>query len=132
MAVLEEISEQLKDFDEEEVSKLEKNREKQIDKITELEAKINHTKGRIEEKEKEISECDEEIKKAQASEQQARYLQRCVTLATDSARTAGEIYDRFADDMRKTIEAEAQSIFQQLIWKENHFPGHSSQRRLST
>ena len=120
---LEEISEQLKDFDEEEVSKLEKNREKQKDKITELEAKINHTKGRIEEKEKEISECDEEIKKAQASEQQARYLQKCVTLATDSARTAGEIYDRFADDMRKTIEAEAQSIFQQLIWKENHFQG---------
>ena len=120
---LEEISEQLKDFDEEEVSKLEKNREKQVDKITELEARINHTKGRIEEKEKEISECDEEIKKAQASEQQARYLQRCVTLATDSARTAGEIYDRFADDMRKTIEAEAQSIFQQLIWKENHSQG---------
>ena len=120
---LEEISEQLKDFDEEEVSKLEKNREKQIDKITELEAKINHTKGRIEEKEKEISECDEEIKKAQTSEQQARYLQKCVTLATDSARTAGEIYDRFADDMRKTIEAEAQSIFQQLISKENHFQG---------
>ena len=120
---LEEISEQLKDFDEEEVSKLEKNREKQIDKITELEAKINHTEGRIEEKEKEISECDEEIKKAQASEQQARYLQKCVTLATDSAKTAGEIYDRFADDMCKTIEAEAQSIFQKLIWKENHFQG---------
>ena len=120
---LEEISEQLKDFDEEEVSKLEKNREKQIDKITELEAKINHTEGRIEEKEKEISECDEEIKKAQASEQQARYLQKCVTLATDSAKTAGEIYDRFADDMCKTIEAEAQSIFQKLISKENHFQG---------
>ena len=61
---LEEISEQLKDFDEEEVSKLEKNREKQIGKITELDAKINHTKGRIEEKEKEISECDEDIKKS--------------------------------------------------------------------
>ncbi len=120
---LEEISEQLKHFDEEEVSKLERNREQQKDKITELEAKINHTKGRIEEKEKEISECDEEIKKAQASEQQARYLQKCVTLATDSARTAGEIYERFADDMRKTIEEEAQSIFQQLIWKETHFQG---------
>ena len=25
--------------------------------------------------------------------------------------------------MRKTIEAEAQSIFQQLIWKKNHFQG---------
>lgn len=120
---LEEISEQLKDFDVEEVSKLEKNREKQIDKITDLEAKIIHMNGRIEEKEKEILECDEEIKKAQASEQQARYLQKCVTLATDSARTAGEIYERFADDMRNTIEAEAQSIFQKLIWKESHFQG---------
>lgn len=120
---LEEISEQLKDFDEDEVSKLEKNREKQTGTIKELEAKINHSKGRIEEKEKEISECDEEIKKARASEKQARYLQKCAALATDSARTAGEIYERFADDMRKTIEAEAQSIFQQLIWKESHFQG---------
>lgn len=120
---LEEIREQLKRSDEEEVSKLEKNREQQKDKIAELEAKINHTKGRIEEKDKEISESDKEIKKAQASEQQAKYLQKCVTLATDSARTAGEIYERFADDMRKTIEAEAQSIFQQLIWKESHFQG---------
>lgn len=120
---LEEISEQLKDFDVEEVSKLEKNREKQIGKITDLEEKIIHMNGRIEEKEKEILECDEEIKKAQASEQQARYLQKCVTLATDSAKTAGEIYERFADDMRNTIEAEAQSIFQKLIWKESHFQG---------
>ena len=120
---LEEISEQLKNFDEDEVSKLEKNRENHIDKIAKLEAKIIHMNGRIEEKEKEISECDEDIKKAQASEQQARYFQKCVTLATDSARITGEIYERFADDMRNTIEVEAQSIFQHLIWKESHFQG---------
>ena len=118
---LAEISEQLKDFDVEEVSNLEKIRQQQHEKITGLEAKINQMKGRIEQVEKDIAKSDEEIKKEQASEEKARHLQNCVTLATDSAKTAGEIYDRFADDMRKTIEDEAQSIFQQLIWKESHF-----------
>ena len=118
---LAEISEQLKDFDVEEVSNLEKIRQQQQEKITGLEAKINQMKGRIEQVEKDVAKSDEEIKKEQASEEKARHLQNCVTLATDSAKTAGEIYDRFADDMRKTIEDEAQSIFQQLIWKESHF-----------
>ena len=118
---LAEISELLKDFDLEEVSNLEKNRQQQQDKITDLEAKINQMKGRIEQMETEIARSDEEIKKEQASEEKARHLQNCVTLATDSAKTAGEIYERFANDMRKTIQDEAQSIFQQLIWKESHF-----------
>ena len=118
---LSEISEQLKDFDVEEVSNLEKSRQQQQVKITDLEAKINQMKGRIEQMEKEIAKSDEEIKKERASEEKARHLQNCVTLATDSAKTASEIYERFADTMRKTIEDEAQSIFQQLIWKESHF-----------
>ena len=118
---LAEISEQLKDFDAEEVSNLEKSRQQLQDKITDLEAKINQMKGRIEQMEKEIAKSDEEIKREHASEEKARHLQNCLTLATDSAKTAGEIYNRFADDMRKTIESEAQSIFQQLIWKESHF-----------
>ena len=118
---LAEISEQLKGFDGEEVSNLEKNRQQQQDKITDLEAKTNQMRGRIEQVEKDIAKSDEDIKKEQASEEKARHLHNCVTLATDSAKTAGEIYDRFADDMRKTIEDEAQSIFQQLIWKESHF-----------
>ena len=120
---LKEIGKQLKDSDIAEVRQLENNLEQQRNTIKALEAEIHHARGRIEEKEKQIAERDEEINKAQASQQRARYYQKCVTLATDSASTAGEIYERFADDMRKTIEMEAQNIFQQLIWKESHFKG---------
>lgn len=118
---LKEIGKQLKDSDIAEVRQLENNLERQRNMIKALEAEIHHARGRIEEKDKQIAECDEEIKKAQASKQRARYYQKCVTLATESARTASEIYERFADDMRKTIETEAQSIFEQLILKERHF-----------
>ena len=118
---LDEISEQLRDFDAEEVSNLEKSRQKLQDTITNLKTGIDRRKGRIEEIEEQITEYDKKIKREKASEEKARYLQKCLALATDSANAAGEIYERFADDMRKTIQDEAQSIFQQLIWKESHF-----------
>ena len=116
-----EISEQLKDFDEEEVRNLEKSRQQLQTTITELVAKSNRMKGRIEQIGKEIDDIDKEIKKVRASEEKARHLQDCLTLASDAARATSEIYDRFADDMRQTIEAEVQRIFKQLIWKESHF-----------
>ena len=116
-----EISEQLKDFDEEEVRSLEKSRQQLQTTITDLEATSNRIKGRIEQIGKEIDDIDKEIKKVRISEEKARHLQDCFTLARDAANATSEIYDRFADDMRQTIEAEAQRIFKQLIWKESHF-----------
>ena len=56
-----------------------------------------------------------------ASEEKAKHLQDCLTLSNDAAKATTEIFDQFADEMRKNIEDKAQEIFEQLIWKESHF-----------
>ena len=116
-----EISEQLKDFDEAEVRRLEANRQKLRTTISGLEAEINRMKGRIEQIGKEIDDIDKEIVKAEASEEKAKHLQACVTLTTDAARATDAIYEQFAADMRKTIQDKVQEIFELLILKEGHF-----------
>ena len=116
-----EISEQLKDFDEEEVRRLEYSRQKLQVTISDSEAVSNRMKGRIEQIRKEIDEIDEEIKKSRASEEKAKHLQDCLTLCNDAAKATVEIFEQFAEEMRKEIQDKAQEIFEQLIWKESHF-----------
>lgn len=115
------ISEQLKNFDAEEVGNLERSRREQEKNIRELEASIDYKKGGIDQIKKELEELNQQIRKEKEVETRAKWLKRCYSLTSDSAEAARKMYDRFAHDMREIIQAEAQRIFKQLIWKETHF-----------
>ena len=115
------ISEQLKNFDAEEVGSLERSRSEHEKDIGKFEASIDHKKEGIDQIKKEIEELNQQIKKEQELEEKADQLRRYYSLTSDSAVAAGKMYDRFANDMRKIIQEEAQHIFKKLIWKETHF-----------
>lgn len=119
---LKEISIELVGYDEQEIPRLEMARRQLKNDIDSLGVKIAQLTGGLDILKKDIVKLDEQIKREQVAEERANHLQRCLNLATAANVAADQISERFAHDMRQTIEDEAQKIFKQLIWKETHFP----------
>lgn len=120
-ASIEEISERLKNYDQEMVRKLQIERDG-------LQQKIGTIKGEIQNYEKRINEIEEEIKKlrlqigrAETSSEKSKKLQQYTKLAQDVFDAMETIHQLFAEDVRQKIEPKVEEIFKKLVWKSSSF-----------
>lgn len=116
-----EISRHLQDYDQGEVSDLERcrtNLEQDIDNFTK---DIIKAQGQMELLSDELKNVEKGISRIDGLEEKAAKIRSKWQLARETAGIINQLYDGFADDMRKRIEKEARTIFKQLVWKESHF-----------
>ena len=105
----------------EEISSLERQRQDFSADVDSANLKIGGINAHLEKLSKEITQMEKEIARAKTEEQRANLLQTKVDLTRRSANAIGEMYERFADDMRLKIEAKTKEIFKLLAWKGDHF-----------
>ena len=118
---LDDVRRQLKGSPQEEISRLEKQRQDFQADIESNRLKQGNLDTRIEALNKQITELGKQIEKAKKAESKERLLTRKASLAQRAADAIDEMYQVFADEMRQRIEAETKKIFKQLIWKDSHF-----------
>lgn len=120
-ARLDEIAKQLVDFDQNEVSDLQKTRSMYERDIGNLESEITQTDDEIRDIGDEIAELKDKIRLAETSKDSVTQLVRYKTLAEDAGSALEKIDALFAEDMREKVASETQEIFQTLVWKDSYF-----------
>lgn len=120
-AELSDIRHQLSRSPVEEISRLERQRQEFSTDIESAILKIGGIDERLAKLTKEISQLEKDIARAKTEEQRTSLIKTKVDLARRSANAIGEMYERFADDMRLKIEAKTKEIFKLLAWKGDHF-----------
>lgn len=118
---LDDVSRQLKGSPQEEISRLEKQRQDFRADIESYRLEQGTLDIRLETLDKEIAQLEKQIKRAKKDKSKERLLTRKASLAQRAADAIGEMYQIFADDMRKRIETKTKEIFKQLVWKDSHF-----------
>jgi DNA sulfur modification protein DndD len=118
---LTDLSRKLKDSPQEEISRLERQREDFRADIESYRSEQGSLETRLEALAEEIDELKKQIKAAKKEKSAVRVLTRKAELAQSAADAIGEVYEAFADDMRRRIEAKTKEIFKLLIWKDAHF-----------
>ena len=120
-AKLDEISRHLRGGEHEEVSVLEGKRVERTERVQALSSDIGRYQERIENLRGQLQQVQADIDKAQVSEERAKGIQQRFSLARKAADAIEQQFDVFAQDMRASIQTEAKSIFQRIIWKESQF-----------
>jgi DNA sulfur modification protein DndD len=120
-AELDDIGRQLKGSPLEEISRLEQKRQGFLADIDSYNIEIGSLTERIEKLTKEIAQLEKAIGQAHKDKEREQLLSTKLELAQRSADAIGEMYQLFADDMRRRIEAKTKEIFKQLVWKDSHF-----------
>jgi DNA sulfur modification protein DndD len=118
---LSDIRRQLSGSASEEISKLEHQRQAFSADVDSAHSQIGAIDERLKKLVKEIAQLEKDIAQAKTKEQRTLVLKTKLELARQSANAIGEMYERFADDMRLKIEAKTKDIFQLLAWKGPHF-----------
>ena len=112
---------QLKDSPLENVSQLEKKRQRFQADIESYMVERGSLEERMTKAAKQIEKLTKEITQAQDSSDKAKRLLRKLDLAQQGAKAIDEKYQQTADDMRLQIEAKTNEIFKTLVWKDSHF-----------
>ena len=118
---LSDVSQKLKDSPEEEISKLEKQRDDFRADVESYSSEQGGLEARLDTLDEEIEELGKQIRTAEKEQTTERLLTRKAELGQRAADAIGAIYETFADDMRRQIEAKTKEIFKLLIWKHTHF-----------
>jgi DNA sulfur modification protein DndD len=118
---LDDVRQQLKGSPQEEISRLENKRQAFESDIDSYRAEKFRLDMSVEDLSKEIERLERQIHQAKKDEHRERLLNRKAMLAQRSADAIDEIYQSFADDMRRRIEAKTEEIFKLLIWKDSYF-----------
>ena len=120
-ARLSDISEKLKDFNEINISNLQKDRDRTLTKIGELRQKIQNNQNEISEIKKDIDRIRKEIESTKSACKTLEKLSHYVVLAENTLKAMGELKELFAEDMRERIQPKVEKIFKQLVWKSSTF-----------
>jgi len=118
---LDDVSRQLKGSPQEEISRLEKQRQEFRADIESYWLEQGNLDTRLDALSKEIAQLEKQIERAKKDKSRQHLLTRRANLAQRAADAIGEMYQVFADDMRQRIEAKTKEIFKSLIWKDSHF-----------
>ena len=120
-AELDDVGRQLKGSPEEEISRMEEQRQGFSADIDNYNIEIGSRTERIEKLTREIRRLEKAISRARKDETRQRLLSMKLDLAQRAADAIGEMYQVFADDIRKRIEDKTKEIFKLLVWKNSHF-----------
>ncbi len=118
---LDDVGRQLKGSHQEEISRLESKRQEFEADVESYRAETVRLEVSIEDLGREIDQLEKQIDRARKDERRERLLNRKVMLAQRSADAIDRVYQSFADDMRRRIEAKTEEIFKLLIWKDSYF-----------
>ncbi len=118
---IDEVRDQLKGSPQEEISRLEEQRENFRADIESYRLEQGNCDTRIDLMSAELEELKKQIQVAKKEKKTERELTRKASLAQRAADAIGEVYETFADDMRRRIEAKTKEIFKLLVWKDSHF-----------
>jgi len=118
---LDDVSRQLKGSSLEEISKLEEQRRNFLADIDSYHVEQGTLEQQIDSLNEQIRETERKREKAEKEEDKIKLLTKKTSLAQQSADAIEQMYQIFADDMRKRIEAKTKEIFKLLIWKDSHF-----------
>ena len=120
-AELDEVSRHLQGSSFEEVADLEKKRAAYEIEIVRLATEIGRFSERLESQRGELDQLNRDIDRATVSEKRAQITQRRYSIARTASDAIESMSDAFAQEMRASIQAEAEDIFQRLVWKESQF-----------
>jgi DNA sulfur modification protein DndD len=118
---LDDLSRQLGGSPQEEISRLEQRRKDFRADIDSYLLKKGNLENCIESKDEEIEDLEKQIEKARKERRKEHLLTTKSQLAQRAADAIDEMYQTFADDMRRRIEGKTKEIFKLLIWKDSHF-----------
>ncbi len=118
---LSDVSQKLKDSPQEEISKLEKQRDDFRADVESYSSEHGGLEARLDTLDKEIEELRKQIRAAEKEQTTEQLLTRKAELAQSAADAIAAVYETFADEMRRQIEAKTKEIFKLLIWKHSHF-----------
>jgi len=112
---------QLKGSPLEDVSALEKKRQRFQSDVEDYMVESGSLGERVGKAVKQVEKLTKEITQARKSSDKAKHLSRKLELAQQGAKAIDEKYQQTADDMRLQIEAKTNEIFKSLVWKDSHF-----------
>ena len=118
---IDDVSRKLRGSPQEEIKRLERQREEFRADIESNRLEQGNLDSRIESFGRELEELKKQIKTARKEKKEERLLTKKANLAQRASDAIDEIYQSFADDMRKRIESKTKEIFKLLIWKDSHF-----------
>jgi len=120
-ARLDEISRHFREGELEAVSDLERKRVDYDLRIQALAGDIGRYEERTHNNRIGLENLRDKIEREKISENRAKRTKRRYSLASKSADAIEQMFDVFSQDMRRSIQEEANSIFQRLAWKESQF-----------
>ena len=121
-ATLDEVSRHLRDDEtHEDVAALEKKRVDHQRAMEQVVGNIGRLEERLENQRSQLGGLKESIDKERFSEKTAQDLQSRRSLARKSSDAVDRVLEKFASDMRESIELEANEIFQSLVLKDSQF-----------
>jgi DNA sulfur modification protein DndD len=120
-AKLDDVSRELKGFPREEIQTLERRRADIDADLQRFHIEIGSLGSRVEVLAQIRKDLAKKIERARKEETKWRLLSQKLVLAKESADAIGDIYQVFANEMRRKIEAKTKEIFHKLVWKEGHF-----------
>lgn len=121
MDALEETKAKLKQEEIEDVGVLEKNLERYESRREDLNTEAIRNQARIEQIDKDLDDNKRQLKLEEQKGAHTDFLAKKYEVAREAADCSKRVLETFANEMRAKIEAKAQEIFSQLIWKEAQF-----------
>lgn len=118
---LSDLTIQLKDAPQEDISKLESKRQDCQASIIRLSTEKGQIEERLKTLNKEISSLEKQIDAAEGKAEKEHKLTIKAKLAQRAADAIGDVYQRFADTMREQIQQKTNEVFKLLISKVGHF-----------
>lgn len=118
---LSDLSFKLKDAPEEDISSLEDRHQGYQRDIVKLKVEQAQIVSRLETIDKDLDNLTQQISEAEIKEEREKVLQENAKIAQKASKAISDVYQYFAETMRRRIEEKANEIFKFLISKSNHF-----------
>lgn len=120
-ARLDEIRNDLENFDADDFRKYQKAQTNYERELGGLESDLKHLKEKSQDIKALVDTLDEKIKKEKSLETKTERLRHCWNLSKESALAMKETYAPLEENMRRDLEAEVSKIFKKLVWKKKSF-----------
>ena len=101
--------------------RMEESRRANENRLNDLKWELGRLERETELKEEELSAAQEQMQRAGTQTLAGHRAKRRYELAARASDAARTLLERFSGDMRGRIEAEADTLFKTLVWKDKHF-----------
>jgi DNA sulfur modification protein DndD len=115
---LSEISGKLENLDTEDVNRLEQRRKGLAEQVTEYDQDVGRIKGRIDDVESDLEAIKAEIDEVEEKNKKADLARRRAQMAEYLRDRIDELFEKYQDEVRKSVNDRVNDIFQDIIAKD--------------